>query len=198
MYGNEEKKQKTNQKITNALIKLCEKKNYYDITIQDICECAGINRSTFYHYYTNKDELLRKIEQKYAQHLRTLTPSLNSFFFNDISSCRSQIRKDLISVLNFHLENKSLTNFLLSPNGDPYFMHNIQNSLQTTLLENLKHNNIKIGTFEKYYVHFFSYGYVSTVWKWLKEQDCSIEDMADYLLQCSIKIPFYSKPFSTL
>lgn len=190
MHGSEEKKKRTKQQLTNALILLCEEKNYYDITISDICTCAGVNRSTFYHYYNSKDDLLRKIEQEYVQYLRDLTPSLNLFYATAPSALQENFKTDLISVLNFHQKNKALTRFLLSPNGDPYFMRHIETSLQNAMLENLRQNHVQINTFEKYYVHFFAYGYVNTVWKWLKEQDCTIEEMADYLIQCMTNIPY--------
>ena len=41
-----------------ALISLLEKKDFEFITIKEICETAGVNRSTFYLHYDNVNDLL--------------------------------------------------------------------------------------------------------------------------------------------
>ena len=49
---------KTTKEFENFLFKLLEKKNYHDITINEICALAGKTKMTFYHYYKDKDSLL--------------------------------------------------------------------------------------------------------------------------------------------
>lgn len=47
-----------------ALIDLMKKKNYYDITISEICYKAGFGRTTYYRYFTNnKDDLILYISK---------------------------------------------------------------------------------------------------------------------------------------
>ena len=46
--------------MDEALIKLLEKKDFAYITIKEICEEAGVNRSTFYLHYENTSDLLRE------------------------------------------------------------------------------------------------------------------------------------------
>ncbi len=48
---------KTLRSIEAAFFALLEQKNYDDITVQDILDHAVINRTTFYKYYTNKNDL---------------------------------------------------------------------------------------------------------------------------------------------
>ena len=49
---------KTKKEFEKALFKLLEKKNYHDITVNEICALAGKTKMTFYHYYKDKDALL--------------------------------------------------------------------------------------------------------------------------------------------
>lgn len=49
---------KTKRKFEKSLFKLLEKKNYHDITINEICALANKTKMTFYHYYKDKDTLL--------------------------------------------------------------------------------------------------------------------------------------------
>lgn len=46
--------------MDEALITLLEKKDFAYITIKEICEVAGVNRSTFYLHYENTSDLLEE------------------------------------------------------------------------------------------------------------------------------------------
>ena len=49
---------KTTKEFEKALFTLLEKKNYHDITINEISALANKTKMTFYHYYKDKDALL--------------------------------------------------------------------------------------------------------------------------------------------
>ena len=49
---------KTTKGFEKALFKLLERKNYHDITVNEICELTNKTKVTFYHYYKDKDALL--------------------------------------------------------------------------------------------------------------------------------------------
>jgi len=49
---------KTKREFEIVLFKLLSKKNYHDITINEICLLAGKTKMTFYHYFKDKDNLL--------------------------------------------------------------------------------------------------------------------------------------------
>lgn len=51
------------QLLKEALIDLLQEKPIEKITIKEICEKAGINRSTFYRHYSSEYDLLGEIEQ---------------------------------------------------------------------------------------------------------------------------------------
>ena len=44
--------------MDEALILLLEKKEYSFITVKEVCEKAGVNRSTFYLHYETMNDLL--------------------------------------------------------------------------------------------------------------------------------------------
>ena len=46
--------------MDEALITLLEKKDFEYITIKEICDVAGVNRSTFYLHYENTSDLLKE------------------------------------------------------------------------------------------------------------------------------------------
>ena len=46
--------------MDEALIALLEKKDFEYITVKEICDTAGVNRSTFYLHYENTSDLLKE------------------------------------------------------------------------------------------------------------------------------------------
>lgn len=60
MNKNESKYFNTAIKMDEALISLLEKKDFEYITIKEICNAAGVNRSTFYLHYENTSDLLKE------------------------------------------------------------------------------------------------------------------------------------------
>lgn len=60
MNKNESKYFNTAVKMDEALITLLEKKDFEYITIKEICDTAGVNRSTFYLHYENTADLLKE------------------------------------------------------------------------------------------------------------------------------------------
>ena len=60
MNKNESKYFNTAIRMDEALITLLEKKDFEYITIKEICDTAGVNRSTFYLHYDNASDLLKE------------------------------------------------------------------------------------------------------------------------------------------
>ena len=60
MNKNESKYFNTAIRMDEALITLLEKKDFEYITIKEICDVAGVNRSTFYLHYENTLDLLKE------------------------------------------------------------------------------------------------------------------------------------------
>lgn len=60
MNKNESKYFNTAIKMDETLITLLEKKDFEYITVKEICDTAGVNRSTFYLHYENTSDLLRE------------------------------------------------------------------------------------------------------------------------------------------
>lgn len=63
MNKNESKYFNTALKMDEALISLLEKKEFSYITVKEICDTAGVNRSTFYLHYDNTSDLLKEATQ---------------------------------------------------------------------------------------------------------------------------------------
>lgn len=73
--------------MNQALIELLNKKDFEYVTIKEICEKAGVNRSTFYlHYETINDLLNESIENANKRFMEHFKENSNEFL-NKIKTC---------------------------------------------------------------------------------------------------------------
>ena len=74
MNRSESKYFATAAKMDEAFLALLEKKDFAYITVKEICEAAGVNRSTFYlHYETMADllsESISHINEQFLSHMK--------------------------------------------------------------------------------------------------------------------------------
>ena len=63
MNKSEAKFHNTAVKMDDALVAILEHKEFKDISITDVCEKAGVNRSTFYAHYENLYDLLKETQE---------------------------------------------------------------------------------------------------------------------------------------
>ena len=74
---------KTKQKLSAALVALLQEKAFSDITPAQLCERAGINRSTFYRNYKNILQLKTEMENKILAGIQWSSLSADSLSAND-------------------------------------------------------------------------------------------------------------------
>ena len=75
MNKSESKYFNTAVRMDEAFLALLEKKDFAYITVKEVCEKAGVNRSTFYlHYETVSDLLSESVSYLYSQFLNYITP----------------------------------------------------------------------------------------------------------------------------
>ena len=60
MNNSESKYFHTAVRFDKALLSLLEKKPFVYVTVSEVCERAGLNRSTFYLHYENTSDLLKE------------------------------------------------------------------------------------------------------------------------------------------
>lgn len=162
----------SSEKIENAFLKLLENKQYDDITINQICKTANINRSTFYLHYHDINDLIIKIENKFAKNIA-----------NIFSYGLKQNTAAMVDMFKFIKENKIFYKAFLNI---PY------NTLAETntkieILQNIG-TNIKIDKTDKfglfYRANFFGAGIKEICKLWL-ERNCieTPEYMANLIAQ---------------
>ena len=169
---NNQRYKMSSEKIETAFLALILKHRYEDITVSQICEKANINRSTFYCHYDDINDLIIKIESKFAKGTASI------FNFGE-----RQTHEAFIELFTFVKENKYFYKAFLNI---PYIT-NAETSTKMSVLENIEQkSNFKslsnIGIF--YRASFFGAGIKEMCRLWL-QRDCKEppEQMAKLLLE---------------
>lgn len=61
---NNQRTRLTRMLLKNSLIELLHKKPVYQITVSELCDTAELNRSTFYKYYGNVQDILQELKDE--------------------------------------------------------------------------------------------------------------------------------------
>lgn len=107
----------TKKVIEDTFLSLLEKKDISKISITEICEIADVNRATFYRYYLDINDLLKKIEEEFAYELKTSDP-LENLSDQSVFS----FTKGILSILK---KNKKLVRILFNTNHNLYFLNDV-------------------------------------------------------------------------
>ena len=161
----------SSEKIETAFLALILNHKYEDINISQICEQANINRSTFYCHYDDINDLVIKIESKFAK-------SMASIFDYGLK----QNHQAFVEMFTFIKENKYFYKAFLSIPYQTLAETNTKIDVLRNIGEktNIDRTN-NIGIF--YRASFFGAGIKEMCRLWL-ERDCieSPEEMAKLLL----------------
>lgn len=62
----------TKRLLQESLLQLMKEKNIQNISVKELCEASGINRSTFYNHYTRPEDVLSEIENSVIADLNSI------------------------------------------------------------------------------------------------------------------------------
>ena len=165
--------------MDDALLLLLEKKDFEFITVKELCQKAGVNRSTFYLHYENMNDLLEET-----------IPSLNKKFsasFEGVADSDETLTKVLTSTkylvpyLNFVKGNRRAYK-VIHQNPDLFGARSINNKMYEQVFSPAL-NNFGVKAEEKPYVlAFYTYGSLAVISEWLKN-DCQedVDFIADLI-----------------
>ena len=180
MNKNESKYFNTAIKMDEALITLLEKKDFEYITIKEICDAAGVNRSTFYLHYENTSDLLKEttryIIDKHLEYYEIDKKRISLQF----ETCKREelffiTDEYLLPYLTFIKDNRRLLNVSIK-----HFNSLNMNEVYGRMFEHifnpiLERFNIPEGE-RPYVMKFYLTGIFAIIMQWL-DNNCS-DDMA--------------------
>ena len=189
MNKSESKYFNTAVKFDTALLSLLEKKSFEYITIREICETAGVNRSTFYLHYENTCDLLEEATRYMIDKFISYFPSDLQYITSNFTKCNINelnfITKDyLLPYLSFIRDNKRMFNAILShPSTFKFdiFFDRLFENIFSPVLSRFRYPDSE----QKYVIMFYLSGLNAIVREWLKD-DCekSIPEVEEIIRYC--------------
>ncbi|CAK7011013.1 TetR/AcrR family transcriptional regulator [uncultured Phascolarctobacterium sp.] len=119
--------------IVEAFLQLCQTLPCDKITVSQLTKKAGYNRSTFYAYFNNTDDLLKQLENELFQIVDTFLPHGIRIFRTGVPT---EEERQLSKI--FFKNNAPIMSMLLGPNGDPRFVYKMKNHIRQVLVRHLQ------------------------------------------------------------
>ncbi|TSO26184.1 TetR/AcrR family transcriptional regulator [Lactobacillus sp. LL6] len=133
----------TKNRIQQGLLKCMEEKPFREIYSRDVIKKAEISSRTFYHYYSNKNEVLDDTEDELVSGLKKAMEEDRSGVkrrdhFATSEEIIHDFEEDFKATINFYIINKSMVLTLLSENGDIGFLKKIYKTTENEILTRIK------------------------------------------------------------
>ena len=175
------RQQKTRQAIFSAFRTLLEKKNFGNITVQEIIEEANVGRSTFYAHFETKEDLLKVMCTDIFQHV--FSNDLEQESNHDFSHSSYDFEKKLTHILYHLQDNKKNLIGLLSCDSGEIFMNYFKNYLYEMFSSYVDTLHYKAPA--DYVVNYSVCSFAETVRWWItKQEHYTPEQITSFFLEC--------------
>ena len=177
---------KSKDSLKNSLIELMQSKSVNNITVKELVIKADLNRSTFYNYYCDISDMLKKLEEElYTEFLYTIERHIYKCDKNiDISEGTHEFIEDMCNVIK---DNYDFCKCIFSKNGDLNFLFELEEIIENHLRDQLKEKFDRKVDHLSYVYSFFKSGYIGILKTWMKggckESTKEIADLTYNLLK---------------
>ena len=173
MNRSESKYFNTAVRFDKALLALLEKKPFAYITIREICETAGVNRSTFYLHYENTCDLLKEATaymlDQFASYFSVDEDAVVSRYADcDLQELNFINEKYLHPYLSFVRENQRVFSAVLSQ-PDAFNSNHIFQGLFDTVFRPILDRFRYPREEQRYVMLFYLNGITAILTEWLKD-----------------------------
>ena len=155
----------TKMMIRNAFTELIYLKPIQEISVKELCEKGGINRSTFYKHYSDIYALSNEIEEAmfadFEAAVAKVLDSRASYETGDIISC----------IFHYLKENADMCELALGEHANKALTNRIVKYGRVRTMELVKRRNINVNPAHVEYLYsFVSSGFVGIILKWYKDK----------------------------
>lgn len=161
------RQKKTRDAIFEAFTSLLSKKNYNQISVQDIIDRADIGRTTFYSHFETKDYLLKELCEELFGHIIDTAMGLPHGQYH--YCCGSETDSVFLHLLKHLQENDMNILGLLSSQNNDIFLRYFQSNLKKLILTQYAQPGLlsKSPLPQDYLVNHIASSFVETVNWWL-------------------------------
>ncbi|WOV83080.1 TetR/AcrR family transcriptional regulator [Sporosarcina jeotgali] len=171
---------RTKQFLKNGFIEMVHKKGYGAVTVKDIIDCAQFNRTTFYVYYHNKDDLVKELMEEMFQAIQ----------YNSISKYKidkhtkvTELTTDSFELLNYIYDHRSYFKLLLLEDTLPHIHLQLPEAI-FNVLQNKFDIQYNVSTVDDdSQKRYMSFGTAGLIMDWVsKDFDATPAEMTEKLI----------------
>ena len=165
----------TKKVIKDTFLSLLEKKDISSISVKELCDIADVNRGTFYRYYEDIYDLLKKIEEEFIEEIR----DSNSMVHMSNHSIYTFTKE----ILDIFENNKKLVRILFNADSNIYFLDDVLEVAYEKCIGNWESNidNDNYNELENSVVFIFN-GALGVINYWVKNDfNISSDLLAKYI-----------------
>ena len=169
--------------LRSALIELIEERGLDDVSVNDLCARADLNRGTFYNHFHDKDDLVTTLEDEVISDLERIQEQMKDLTVMDL--VRYRMRKQplpfLVDLFDYLREQGDFLHAITGPGGDIRFAPRLRDSVCANLIQTILHERYRANPtpFVQYYVAFYATAYLGVIEHWIETgMQESSEDMA--------------------
>lgn len=155
-----------------ALIELMEEKGLDNITVNDLCTAADLNRGTFYNHFSDKEQLVESFEDEIMEGVAQMQSRMGDITIKDMVSFRVKKRPLplLVELFDYLREQGDFLHAVLGPGGDVRFGPRLRDTVCTYLIQTILHERYRNDPdpFVRYYVAFYASAYLGVITRWIE------------------------------
>lgn len=170
MKNTDTRVQYTKARFHNAMTELLERMPCGAVSVKELCDCAGLNRGTFYLHYADPMDVLREMEWEFAERTEAF-----------IGNREPWLPERFISMLKELRTEQRLCSAVIGHNGDPNFLREISDKAYESVHDMLTANlSCSEPEMRARFAYVFS-GCTGVVSAWLEGNGLSDEETATLL-----------------
>ena len=150
----------TRQLLKNSLVEMLRTERIYKISVRELCERAGINRSTFYKHYGSQMDVLLDLEEDMTEQV---THALEQF--------PNDYQKTIEALCRYLEQNLAIARLLFNSGVDPEFPERLfaLPAVRNALVCELQSKDRQLDT--DYLITFYIYGCFYSIRSWLNREN---------------------------
>ncbi len=174
------RQRKTREAILSAFSALLSKKEFNQISVQEIIDAADVGRTTFYAHFETKDYLLKELCTELSDHMIESA-------HGHISDTHGAASHSIFLHLLIHLQenNQNILDLLSSPNNE-IFMRYFKNTLNELVLAQYANTDFlnRFDVPQDYLINHIASSFVETVYWWISHKMVETpETIAEYFVR---------------
>lgn len=132
----------TKQQVKRAFIEIVNERGLERLSMSDIARRAGINRGTLYLHYTDKYDLLRKLEDEVLDRLAGIL--FAPLPEGGVSEPADLVPDDaILEALSYVRGERAFFRALVSPGGDAEFVERIKEMIGRSIFDEIRQSGLR-------------------------------------------------------